>query len=252
MKQWYEELFSNYAKQYDKESFTQGTFRECDFIESEINYDKTKRILDVGCGTGRHAIELAKRGYDVTGIDLSDDQLNRAREKAAKQNVTVNFIKADARNFSFDEKYDLVIMICEGAFSLMETDEMNFQILQCIKESLEPKGKLIFTCLNALYPLYHSVKDFLNDDSTMDVKESTFDLMTFREREEFHVTGDDGTLKNIVSNERFYAPSEITWMLNTLGFRDIFIGGAKLSAFSRNDKLTTDDFEMLVIAELRK
>ena len=53
---WYVSLFRNYAKQYDKESFTQGTLGECDFIEQELDYDKTLQILDVGCGTGRHSI----------------------------------------------------------------------------------------------------------------------------------------------------------------------------------------------------
>ena len=70
MKPWYEELFTDYARTYDKESFTQGTIQEVDFIESEIDSDKNRNILDIGCGTGRHAIELAKRGYKVTGIDL--------------------------------------------------------------------------------------------------------------------------------------------------------------------------------------
>ena len=56
MKQWYEELFENYGIKYDRESFVQGTIGECDFIEQEINYDRTTRILDVGCGTGRHSI----------------------------------------------------------------------------------------------------------------------------------------------------------------------------------------------------
>jgi len=82
MKQWYEELFANYASTYDKEEFTKGTIQEVDFLESEIEFDRTRQILDVGCGTGRHAIELAKRGYQVTGIDLSEDQLKKAREKA--------------------------------------------------------------------------------------------------------------------------------------------------------------------------
>ncbi len=72
MKPWYEELFQNYGKSYDNEVFTTGTTGECDFIEQELNYDKSLRLLDIGCGTGRHAIELTKRGYHITGVDLSD------------------------------------------------------------------------------------------------------------------------------------------------------------------------------------
>ena len=93
MKQWYESLFENYAHKYDKECFVQGTVGECDFIEQEIREDKSLKIIDIGCGTGRHAIELTKRGYDVTGIDLSEDQLVRAREKAKEQGVKIDFQK---------------------------------------------------------------------------------------------------------------------------------------------------------------
>ncbi len=81
-KQWYESLFENYGEKYDKENFTQGTLGECDFIEGELKRNKTLKILDVGCGTGRHIIELTQRGYSVTGIDLSESQLKRAKEKA--------------------------------------------------------------------------------------------------------------------------------------------------------------------------
>ena len=80
-KQWYESLFENYGQKYDSKNFTHGTIGECDFIEKEINFNKSLKILDVGCGTGRHAIELSKRGYNITGIDLSESQLKRAREK---------------------------------------------------------------------------------------------------------------------------------------------------------------------------
>ena len=75
MKQWYEKLFENYGLKYDEEGFTIGTVGECDFIEKEIEFNKQTRILDIGCGTGRHSIELTKRGYQVTGIDLSKSML---------------------------------------------------------------------------------------------------------------------------------------------------------------------------------
>lgn len=250
MKQWYEELFENYAETYDKETFTQGTIGEVDFIEQEINFDKTKRILDIGCGTGRHAIELAKRNYQVIGVDLSESQLKRAREKAEKAGVKIDFIQKDARKLVFNNEFDLVIMMCEGGFSLMETDEMNFQILQGATKALKKNGKFIFTTLNALFPLYHSVKDFLNENSgETTTDELTFNLMTFREQSITTTVDDSGNKKVLDCNERYYTPSEITWLLKSLGFKKIDIHGCQLGKFSREDNLTTDDFEMLVIAE---
>lgn len=88
MPPWYEALFVNYGKTYDNEPFTQGTAGEVDFVERELGSDRSKRILDIGCGTGRHAIELARRGYHVTGFDLSEGQLSLARQKAAAADVT--------------------------------------------------------------------------------------------------------------------------------------------------------------------
>lgn len=129
MKPWYKELFEDYAQTYDREVFTQGTLQECDFIEREIGGDKSRKILDVGCGTGRHDIELARRGYRVTGIDLSESQLAHARAKAREAGVEASFIQADARELAFREEFDVALMICEGAFPLMETDRENFRIL---------------------------------------------------------------------------------------------------------------------------
>jgi len=252
MKQWYEVLFENYGQKYDNEVFTQGTLGECDFIEKEINFEKSKRIIDIGCGTGRHSIELSKRGYNITGIDLSDSQLERAKEKANKLNLKIDFVKQDARNISFKNEFDIAIMLCEGSFPLMETDEMNYEILRNITQALKNKGKLIFTTLNALFPLYHSVEEFCaseGGEGNATYRSNSFDLMTFRDYNITEVEDDFGAKKKLECNERYYSPSEITWLLKTLGYKNIDIYGAKLGAFSRNDKLTTEDFEMLVIAE---
>ncbi len=251
MKQWYETLFENYGEKYDNEPFTEGTVGECDFIEEEIGHDREMKILDVGCGTGRHAIGLAKRGYSVTGVDLSDSMLKRAREKAAALGVNVNFRKEDARNLPFTDEFNLVIMLCEGAFPLMETDEMNFQILENAARSLKNGGKFIFTTLNGLFPLFHSVRDLIKSSSKEEsatYEGLSFDLMTFRDHSITRAVDDLGNTKELRCDERYYVPSEITWLLKSLGFRTIDIFGAKLSKYSRDDRLTTEDFEMLVVA----
>jgi 2-polyprenyl-3-methyl-5-hydroxy-6-metoxy-1,4-benzoquinol methylase len=251
-KQWYELLFENFSNKYDNENFTQGTVGECDFIENELSHNKALKILDVGCGTGRHSIELTKRGYSVTGIDLSDNQLKRAKEKAEKQNLRIDFIKQDARNLTFNNEFDIAIMLCEGGFPLMETDEMNFAILENVTKSLTENCKFIFTTLNGLFPLYHSVEEFCASESkegNATYRSNTFDLMTFRDHNITEFEDDSGKKIRLEANERYYVPSEITWLLKSLGYSKIEIFGARLGNFSRNDKLTTEDFEMLVIAE---
>ncbi|NLX95883.1 MAG: class I SAM-dependent methyltransferase [Rhodopirellula sp.] len=250
MTQWYEALFANFGKSYDKESFTQGTVGEVDFIERELGADRAKRILDIGCGTGRHAIELAKRGYQVTGFDLSEAQLCLAWAKAAEAGVVVEFQRRDATQPHFIQEFDAAIMFCEGAFPLMETDEKNYAILRHAAAALRPGGKLLLTTLNALFPLFHSVKDFLDAGGSGTVTDTlTFDLMTFREHARMTFTDDAGQSQTIETNERYYTPSELRWLLRTAGFDTVDIFGCRLGQFSREHSLTTDDFEMLVVAE---
>jgi len=224
---------------------------ECYFIEREINFDKSLHILDVGCGTGRHSIELSKRGYQITGVDLSQSMLNRAVSKAKAQGVSIDFRRADARNLPFDNVFDVAIMICEGAFPLMETDEMNYEILKSVARALRTGGKFIFTTLNGLFALYNSVEKFCGQASVEGNAKyhgNSFDLMTFRDHNTTEIKDDDGKHRSLCCNERYYVPSEITWLLKSAGFTNIEIFGAKLGAFSRDDPLTPKDFEMLVLA----
>ena len=144
----------------------------------------------------------------------------------------------------------MAIMLCEGGFSLMETDEMNFKILQNAAKALKENGKFIFTTLNALFPLYHPHESFHDANPSESVlTDKGFDLMTFRKTSLLKFTDDSGKENQLICNERYYCPSEITWHLKSLNFREIDIYGCKLGAFSRNDKLSKDDFEMLGIAQ---
>ncbi|MDD4355926.1 MAG: hypothetical protein PHN98_01640 [Smithellaceae bacterium] len=117
------------------------------------------------------------------------------------------------------------------------------------------EGKLIFTTLNSLFPLFHSVKDFLDsqrEEGNAKCGSQTFDMMAFRENSTLCVEDDLGKKKELHCSERYYVPSEITWLLKTLNFKTIDIYGVKLGAFSRNDHLSTEDFEMLIVAEKSK
>jgi hypothetical protein len=129
---------------------------------------------------------------------------------------------------------------------------MNYEILKNATNSLKSRGKLIFTTLNGLFPLYHSIEKFCaseSEEGNATYKSNTFDLMTFRDHNITEVEDDSGNKKELKCNERYYIPSEISWLLKTLGYKTIDIFGAKLGVFSRNDKLSTEDFEMLVVAE---
>lgn len=248
-KSWFELLFENYSKTYDKEAFTQGTVQEVDFLEKEIDVNKDMSILDVGCGTGRHSVELAKRGYKVTGLDISKDQLKAAREKAKAANVEIEFLHLDARNFQLNEKFDLVIMLCEGGFSLMDTDEENFAILENVNKTLKAGGKFIFTTLSVLYPIFNSLKKFHDENIvTGSFENHSFDIMTFRDKNQMEIPDDDGNVRKLDCNERYYAPSEIKWLLKSLGMKNIEIWGCEIGNFQKK-KLSVNDFEMLVISE---
>lgn len=245
--QWYEKLFQNYSTKYEQEPFTQGTLQEVDFIEQELGHNKSLRILDIGCGTGRHSIELAKRGYSVKGIDLSSNMLDKARYNASSAKVNIEFVQADARTFQSKEKFDLAIMLCEGGFSLMETDEMNYDILRHVSAAIKPGGKIIFTCLNALFPIFNSIDKMMEEGTLIKYQKSSFDLSTFRDTNTFDFSDDDGNSSTLTASERYYAPSEIRWMLNSLGFSTVDIFGGVVGEFSRNTKVSGDTFELLIV-----
>jgi 2-polyprenyl-3-methyl-5-hydroxy-6-metoxy-1,4-benzoquinol methylase len=252
MKQWYETLFDNYAHTYDHETFTKGTVQEVDFIEQEIGFDKKKQIIDIGCGTGRHSIELAKRGYSVTGIDLSESQLKRAREKAAEAGVDIKFEQHDARSLKFKNEYDVALTLCEGGFALMETDEMNFAVLKGAANALKSDGIFILTTLNAFYPLTHSLEEFMNTNTVEGTSsEYVFDRMTLRAISTLEVKDDNGFTRTLHCNERYYMPSEITWMLKSLNFSKVDIFGGQVGNYTRSIPLTPNDFEMLVVAKIK-
>jgi SAM-dependent methyltransferase len=136
-----------YADQYDLLYGDKNYQAECDLLEKAFQrYAKSpiKTILDLGCGTGSHAIPLAKRGYKVTGVDCSADMLSHAREKSGTQpSGTLTFIEGDARNVDVGRQFDAVLMMF-AVLGYQLTNEDVLASLRTVRKHLKPNG--LFVC----------------------------------------------------------------------------------------------------------
>jgi SAM-dependent methyltransferase len=232
---WYEELYDG-LEGYDQETYAQGTQAEVDFIERIIGYDRSKVILDVGCGTGRHALELSRRGYSVVGIDLSLSMLAKGREIALVEQLGVKFVEGDARTMAFSEDFDIAIMLCEGAFSLVESDEMDRLILSQVARALRPEGTLIMTAPNAAYM-------FVRQGSA-----NEFDPVTLREAFTLEKVDTQGNRRLLDCTQRYYTCPELNWLLKEAGFREIEFFAVKDTGYERHGQPFPAHFELGAIA----
>ncbi len=234
-------FFDDHAPDYMSNEFTANTLAEVDFIIDQLKLAVGSNILDIGCGTGRHCVELARRGYAVTGIDLSDGMLKQASEAAAKAGVAATFIQADAVEFEVNTEFDAAICLCEGAFGLLgSTDdpgEHDLAILRNINRALKPGGRFLLTALNG----FKLVRKYGNDD----VVSGRFDPLYMAERYDLEYETPDGKKSTPVS-ERGFAPSELRLMLRMTGFEVLHIGGGTAGHWDKRT-VDLDEYELMAI-----
>jgi SAM-dependent methyltransferase len=234
-KPWYEQLYENFAD-YDDEPYTKNTSAEVDFIEEVIDFEPQTRILDIGCGTGRHTLALSRRGYDATGLDLSEELLEQARAKANRAGLSCRFVQGDARKLEYQAAFNLALILCEGGFSLMETDAMDRMILQNAFEALTPGGTLIMTAPSAVFMLVNQPE---NPD---------FNPLTLRETFSMDIQTPAGETKTIPCSQRYYSYPELRCLLSEIGFQQITPFAVTPEGYSYQEPITPDHFELGVTA----
>jgi len=139
-------VFNSYGKYYDVIYADKDYEKECDFLEEifqKYSKFKTRSLLDGGCGTGGHAIPLAKRGYEVTGIDLSEEMISIAKEKASGDGANINFIVMDLRKLHLNKKFDACISMFTVVGYIVENEDVE-KTFRNIRKHLKPHSLFLF------------------------------------------------------------------------------------------------------------
>jgi len=260
---WFEDLADHLGAAYDRYAHTKGTIQEVDHIVAALGLQPGERVLDVGCGTGRHAHELARRGIEVHGIDISQRFIDIARSHATDERTPriggfgsspqpsvdgdertprirgsgsslPTFERGDARSMVFDDEFDAVICLCQGAFGMMTADGEDDAVVAGMARALRSGGRLGLSAFNAYFAVkYH--------------EDAEFDAETGVSHEVTVIRSEAGEARTVDLWTGCYTPRELRLLLDRHGVVVDSIASVEPGAYGF-DPATIESPEFLVIA----
>jgi cyclopropane fatty-acyl-phospholipid synthase-like methyltransferase len=151
-KDWFNPIARFLGPAYLRNAFTKGTEQEVEFLVDVLGLEPGQRVLDVGCGPGRHALALARRGIEVVGVDLSPDFVALARDAAAAENLPATFTELDVRDLAFDAEFDAAICLCQGGFGLLGGRD-DPEVIGRIVRAVHPDGGIAVSAFSSYFAL---------------------------------------------------------------------------------------------------
>ena len=234
------EFFDSFAPQYMNEVFTSDSVREAAFLAELLELPLGATVLDIGCGTGRHAVEMARAGFAVTGLDISAGMLREARAAAERGGVELELVEADATSFDLGREFDAAVCLCEGSLGLLGNDDPfdhDAAVLRRAFAALRPGAPFVFTLLNGLR--------MIRDATSEQVERGEFDPGSLTESFEMEWQGEDGP-RSLPIRQRGYVPSELVLLCRGAGFTVEHVWGGTAGNWGRRP-VELDEMEIMAV-----
>lgn len=186
-----------------------------------------QRVLDIACGYGRHALQLARQGLSVVGLDISEYFLGLATERAAAEGSSARFVKGDMRVLPFGQAFDAAVCL-GGSFGQFASEDEDLALLTEIARALRGGGKFLLDVANRDGILSRFIgKDWNQlEDGTVVLHERRWDSLQGRVEGRDLVVGPDGRRREYEHTMRLYGAPEITSLLRRAGFDVLALYGS--------------------------
>jgi 2-polyprenyl-3-methyl-5-hydroxy-6-metoxy-1,4-benzoquinol methylase len=195
------------------------TRKEVEFVLERLELEPGARVLDVACGHGRHSLELARRGFRVTGVDLSPRSIELARAAAASGGLDATFVERDARELDFDGEFDASINLFTSVLGYFDDEPENRRVVEAVARALRPGGSFVADTINLL-SLARGFQELHWEEfesGTLMVEHRAFDFERGRSLADWTFVRRDGSRKTIRHSLRVYAPHELIAMFEAAG-----------------------------------
>jgi SAM-dependent methyltransferase len=231
---WFDAVADFLGPAYLRNAFTKGTEQEVEFLVDVLGLEPGMRVLDVGCGPGRHALALARRGLDVVGVDHSAEFVRLARDAAAAEGLSATFEELDVRELHRPDEFDAAICLCQGGFGLLGGRDET-AVFGRIAATLRPGGRLAVSAFSAAFAVRHLEAGEEYDPATGVLHEVAM------------VRGPDGVDAPFDLWTTCFSARELELLADRAGLSDVEVHGVTPGAY-RAQAPTLDHHELLLLA----
>ncbi len=216
---WYDGFFENdWLEQIALGIPDEQTAEQVEFLVEKVGLEKGARVLDLACGHGRIALELARRGYRVTGLDLSPRSLQLAREAAERDGLEIEWVEADMRDIPAGAEFDAVVNVFT-AFGYFEEEGENQRVLDGVARALTVGGGFLIDVINLLGLVRRYRERWFEEreGGAVQLDEHEFDFLRGRNSARWTFLYPDGRRSELLHSVRTYTPHELASMLERAG-----------------------------------